>query len=191
MRWRVSNRFDAAGAALADRHYTRQTIGSPQFMPSGRALVLVLDGAVWGSSWQVSDAGVAMATHAWPLAWVCSIFRNESDHLSSDLVREAVAATRAEWGEPPKQGFVTFVDAGKVRHKRDPGRCFLRAGWRYAGETTTGKIALELLVEDFPQADAPLGSALTLAGMPDRGVPIHSQRVTMGGEIRPLPGAEA
>ncbi len=27
---------------------------------------------------------------------------------------------------------VSFVDATKVRHKRDPGRCFLRAGFHYA-----------------------------------------------------------
>lgn len=185
----MSNRYDPAAAALADRHYTRQTVGSPQFMPSGRALVLVTEAgdAVWGTSWQVSNAGVAMAVHGWPMAWNCSIFRNESPALSSELIVEAVAATRAVWGEPPEQGFVTFVDAGAVRHKRDPGRCYLKAGWRRAGETQSGKVALVLDPGDFPEAEPPIGGAVGFDGMPARGVPIHSVRRAIGGRIEAKP----
>ena len=29
----TSGKFDPAAAALADRHYSRRTVGSPQFMP--------------------------------------------------------------------------------------------------------------------------------------------------------------
>lgn len=29
-------------------------------------------------------------------------------------------------------GIVTFVDAAKVRHKRDPGRCYRKAGFKPA-----------------------------------------------------------
>jgi hypothetical protein len=36
-------------------------------------------------------------------------------------------ATVARWPEIPELGMVTFVDAGKVRRKRDPGRCFPRS----------------------------------------------------------------
>lgn len=189
MKWRQVNRFSQDAARLADRHYTRQTVGSPQFMPSGRALVLLTEAgdAVWGTSWQVSDAGVAMAVHDWPLAWNCSIFRNEGPVLSSDLIREAVAATRAVWGEPPEQGFVTFVDATAVRHKRDPGRCYLRAGWRRAGATRSGKVALVLDPSSFPDAEAPIGGAVQFAGMPERGVPIHSVRRAIGGRIEANP----
>jgi hypothetical protein len=32
---RKSHRFDPVGVALADRHYSRQKPGSPQFMPPG------------------------------------------------------------------------------------------------------------------------------------------------------------
>lgn len=129
-------------------------------MPSGRTLVLLTDAgdALWGSSFQVASDGTLMAFHAWPMAWNCSIFRNESEHLSSELIREAIAATRHAWGEPPEQGFVTFVDAGKVRRKRDPGRCFLRAGFRKVGETGSGKVVLLLNVADFPPAEPAIGS---------------------------------
>lgn len=33
-------KFDAECAALADRHYSRQTKGSPQFAPPGETLIL-------------------------------------------------------------------------------------------------------------------------------------------------------
>lgn len=46
--WYVSHKYDASAAALADRHYSRRTVGSPQFMPPGQTLVLVADGAVFG-----------------------------------------------------------------------------------------------------------------------------------------------
>ena len=29
---------------------------------------------------------------------------------------------------------ITFVDADKVRRKRDPGRCYIKAGFRFAEE---------------------------------------------------------
>jgi len=39
MRWIRSHRADAEVVPLADRHYNRQKIGSPQFAPPGRCLV--------------------------------------------------------------------------------------------------------------------------------------------------------
>ncbi len=38
--WRLSNRADRDCLPLADRHYNRQKIGSPQFVPPGRCCVL-------------------------------------------------------------------------------------------------------------------------------------------------------
>lgn len=93
--------------------------------------------------------------HEWAGAWLCSAFRNEmqDELLSSDLILEAIAATRAEFGEPPDLGMITFVDASKVRRKRDPGRCFLRAGFRAVGRTKTrGFLAFQLLPEGMPDA---------------------------------------
>lgn len=48
------------------------------------------------------------------------------------------------WGPLPLAGFVTHVDADRVRRKRDPGRCFLRAGWARVGETRGGLVVLRL-----------------------------------------------
>lgn len=72
----------------------------------------------------------------------CSVFRNEGPALSSDLIREADELAWQRW---PGERHFTYVDAGKIRPKRDPGRCFLRAGWQRAGTSQTGLILLERL----------------------------------------------
>jgi hypothetical protein len=79
------------------------------------------------------------------------------------LIRDAVAATRYEWGEPPALGMVTFVDAEKVRRKRDPGRCFLRAGFVRVGMTAGGLLALQLLPGAMPAPAPCVGAQLRLA----------------------------
>lgn len=158
MRWIMSHRADPDVVPLADRHYNRQKIGAPQFAPPGRCLVLKtpsLD-AFWITSWPFAE----YVKHAWAGAWICSAFRNESDDLSSYLIRDAVAATLAHYGDAPPLGMVTFVDPTKTRRKRDPGRCFLRAGFRSVGHTKGGLVALQLMPQDMPPvracADGPL-----------------------------------
>lgn len=87
-----------------------------------------------------------------------SLFRNESRWLSSLLIREAVSITRSIW-DPPPLGLVTFVDAAKVRRKRDPGYCYLKAGFTVAGKTVGGLVALQLLPADMPEPVSLLESA--------------------------------
>lgn len=150
MRWELSDRADPTVVPLADRHYNRQKIGSPQFVPPGRCLVLATPerDAFWVTSWPFGE----YVRHAWPGAWVCSAFRNESSHIASDLIRDAVAATRAVW-EPPGLDWplITFVNAAKVRHKRDPGRCFLKAGFQRIGTTQGGLLAFGLSLDAMPE----------------------------------------
>lgn len=148
MRWEESFKADPRALPLADRHYNRQKVGSPQFMPPGKTHVLLTPDAdaLWGSSWPKAE----YVRHAWAGAWICSVFRNESPHRASELILEAVAATRAVWGEPPPLGMVTFVDARKVRHKRDPGRCYVRAGFERVGKTKGGLLAFQLIPERMP-----------------------------------------
>lgn len=148
MMWMQSNRADPEVVPLADRHYNRQKIGSPQFAPPGRCLVLKTAGpdAFWITSWPFAE----YVKHAWGGAWICSAFRNEGPHLSSSLIRDAVSATLAHYGTPPTLGMVTFVNVTKVRNKRDPGRCYLRAGFKNCGMTKGGLIALQLLPDDMP-----------------------------------------
>src|SRR5437870_8581321 len=120
MLWHLSNRADPKAVAIADRHYSRQKPGTPQFVTPGSCVVLLADHACWVTSWPFAE----YVKHRWAGAWINSFFRNEGDILSSDLIRQAVAATRAIYGEPPSLGIVSFIDAAKVRHKRDPGRCY-------------------------------------------------------------------
>lgn len=144
--WWESHRADRRSVAIADRHYNRQKIGSPQFVPPGRCVVLRHDDeALWVTSWPFAE----YVKHAWAGAWVNSLFRNESGALSSELIVEAVALTRSIW-DPPELGIVTFVDAEKVRRKRDPGRCYRRAGWTHVGFTAGGLWAFQLRPEDMP-----------------------------------------
>jgi hypothetical protein len=83
-----------------------------------------------------------------------------------------VAATRwyaahtPSWRvEPePEFGMVTFVDADEVRRKRDPGRCYLRAGFTRDGETVGGLLALRLSLDAMPPSRAPLGAQMELIG---------------------------
>lgn len=158
--WSLSWRADPRARALADRHYNRQAIGAAQFVPPGRCVVLTtpVADALWITSWPIAE----YVQHAWAGAWMCSCFRNESDHLSSELITEAVAATLAIWPDPPPLGMVTFVDAEKTRRKRDPGRCYRRAGFEHVGFTQAGLFALQLLPERMPVAHEPIGFQATL-----------------------------
>lgn len=174
MHWRESWRADPAARRIADGHYSRQTIGADQFVQPGRCVVLVIpEVAYWVTSWPFPE----YVKHAWPTAWTCSAFRNTRPdlHLSSDLILEAIAATRFYW-TPPPDGMITFVDASKVRHKRDPGRCFRKAGFHISGTqpgctcdgkpratTTEGHLAFHLSVAEMPPARQPLGAQTSLA----------------------------
>jgi hypothetical protein len=151
--WRRSDRGDPRALPLADRHYNRQKVGSAQFVPPGRCLVLLTadSSAVWVTSWPEA----AYVQHAWAGAWVNSLFRREDGpHLASELIRYAVAHTRAEWPEVPALGMVTFVDPGKIRRKRDPGRCYRKAGFVVAGQTKGGLVALQMTPDLMPAAAA-------------------------------------
>lgn len=155
MNWERSNRADAEMVPVADRHYNRQHVGAPQFAPPGRALVFRTPdlGALWITSWPFAQ----YVKHAWAGAWVNSCFRRESGPLASDLIREAVAATRYIWPEAPALGMITMVDASKVKHKRDPGRCYRKAGFRHVSYTKGGLWVYQLLPNEMPKAEAPIG----------------------------------
>jgi hypothetical protein len=61
----------------------------------------------------------------------CSIFRNESAVLSSDLILQAEVLALRKWGP---MRFYTYVNPRKV-NSRNPGYCFISAGWRKCGRT--------------------------------------------------------
>lgn len=151
MIWFRSHRFDKRALPLADRHYNRRKVGSPQFCPPGRCAVFLTEdaGALWVTSWPYAE----YVKHRWPGAWVNSLFRRESGPIASELIRQAVAATRAVFGDPPPLGLVSFIDKDKTKRKRDPGRCYIRAGFEYDGETKGGLIAVRMRPENMPPAE--------------------------------------
>lgn len=163
MRWRMSRRFDQEARKIADRHYSRQKVGAPDFVGNVKPLVLLapVDGharALWVSAWQT------YVRHEWVNAWQCTLFRNEGAGLSSELITEAVAATRWCWGGMPENGFVTFVDSDKTKAKRHPGYCYRMAGWIEVGRTKGGLVVLRLEPAQMPEPEAPHGGQILLFG---------------------------
>ena len=157
--WFRTTSTDSIARRLADRHYNRQKIGSRRFVPPGRCLVLVTRNydALWVTSYPYAE----YVRHMWAGAWMNSLFRNESKVLSSLLIKEAVLRTIQFYGNPPKHGMVSFIDADKTRRKRDPGRCYRKAGFRHVGFTDGGLWVLQLPPSTMPQVNglSPLQSS--------------------------------
>lgn len=155
MIWEKSNRADSRARELADRHYNRQKPGTPQFVPPGRCLVLYVETETGRAFWVTSFPYAEYVRHTWASSWVCSAFRNEGAGIASEMIREAVAATRAYFGEPPSLGMITFIDRKKVkptiRHGVPTwGYTYELAGFRHVGETKGGLLTFQLLPKDMP-----------------------------------------
>jgi len=157
MIWEMSHRFERRARDIADRHYNRHKIGSPQFVPPGRCLVLYAETATGRAFWVTSWPYAEYAFHAWAGAWMCAAFRNEGAGVASHMIREAVSATLAYFGSPPDLGMVTFIDRAKVRPIKARGlptwgRTYELAGFKPVGETKQAKLlALQLLPLDMPE----------------------------------------
>lgn len=145
--WVVTKKTDQDCLALADRHYSRVTIGASQFTRPGDNLVLRTQcgDAVW-VSWYSH-----MRDDEFKDVIECTIFRNESEYLSSDLVKWAIYASIQKWGIP-KEGFITFVKDSAVR-SCNPGANYQNAGFKKVGETKARKLSiLQLTPDDVPAA---------------------------------------
>jgi hypothetical protein len=159
MHWQITNRADPEANRMAKQHYTCQSPNSGQFMPPGSCMVLKISPmlAVWGTSWPKAE----FVQHAWAGAWMCSIFRNNGAGLSSELILEAVAATKWFYQCPPcavpELGMVTFIDTRFVKGPHY-GYCYKRAGFIHVGETKGGLLAFQLKPDDMPISDHPLGA---------------------------------
>lgn len=156
--WQKSNRGDPRARELADRHYNRQKPGTPQFVPPGRCCVLYAETDTGKAFWVTSFPYAQYVKHAWAGAWICSAFRNEGAGIASQMIREAVAATRSHFGEPPELGMVTFIDTRKVKPTKVHGvntwgYTYIKAGFKLVGKTKGGLLALQLLPKDMPPAE--------------------------------------
>lgn len=167
MIWRLSYRADPFARDIADRHYNRQNVGADNFVPPGRCLVLAAKTDTGRAFWVTSYPFAEYVKHAWAGAWVCSAFRNEGAGVASDMIREAVSATRARWPETPELGMITFLDRSKVRPTKVRGvetwgRSWTLAGFEDVGETAGGLMALQLRPENMPEPQPATNVQLTL-----------------------------
>lgn len=161
MIWSLSHRADPFARVIADRHYNRQKIGSPQFVPPGRCLVLKAETPTGRAFWVTSYPFAEYVKHEWGGAWVCSAFRNENAWPASSLIIQAVAATRYRYPDVPTLGMITFLDRSKVKPTKVRGvatwgRTWAMAGFCHVGETKGGLMAWQLLPEDMPAPSAAL-----------------------------------
>ena len=158
MDWCFSHCADPAARALADRHYSRQRLGSRRFVGPGRNVVFLsrCGRAYWVTTWPFAE----YVRHRWAGAWICAAFRNEGAGVSSELIRQAVAATKAFYGLPPALGMITFIDRREVRPTFVKGEAvwgwtFRKAGFVEVGETKVHRLlALQLLPDAMPAAEA-------------------------------------
>lgn len=112
------------GLALYRRHYSHRAKSGLTFVGPGESLVLITPDAralfVWRKFRSDNDqTGIN-----------CAVFRNEGEARGSDLIRAAQELAWARWPDEPRH-YYTYVNPRRVQHKRQPGRCFLKAGWRY------------------------------------------------------------
>lgn len=140
--WRVTDRGDQVVAGLADRHYTRQKVGAASFTRPGYTYILIARDAHGAAGWiwwrPKWEAGIGRQDKLEAIE--CTLFRNETRILSSDLVRAAVdalgwPAARAglhgiTW---PRDGIITGVQSAPTARRRSkkalPGKCYREAGW--------------------------------------------------------------
>ena len=139
--WLNSWKADPVGARLADGHYSRRTVGSPQFMPPGQTLVLVSpDGLSVFGWWRPHPASGLRAMNGLD-GWTCSIFRHTGPALASQLIVAAEAMLAASGHGCGPDGLLSYVWDRKVESP-NPGYCFKRAGWSTRGRSADGRKTL-------------------------------------------------
>jgi hypothetical protein len=120
-----TGQYDDAMRQLADRHYNRQTPGSPKFAPNGTKIILrdAAGDVLW--TW------IKIVLERWDgqTGYYCQAFRNESARLSSDIILEAEQHAAEIWG--PGRMF-TYIDPAEIKSS-NPGFCYLMAGWHPHG----------------------------------------------------------
>jgi len=141
LHWRRVTKFDKHACILADRHYSRRKVGSNQFMPPGQTVVLLgHDGrSVWG--WWRPDPGSGLKSMNGLDGWTCTIFRNESPVLSSDLILDAELVLAELSLDVGPDGLLTYVWDAKIK-SANPGYCFKVAGYRAIGRSADGRKTL-------------------------------------------------
>lgn len=134
-----TNHFDPEMSMIADRHYSRRTVGTRQFLYSGRKLVLRNAEGTILFGWLYPDPAMRMDGQK---GYNCAIFRNESGRKASDILLEAERMAFEKWGpgrlytyiDPAKTNTITALrDYPKLRihqGERIIGFSYRKAGWK-------------------------------------------------------------
>jgi hypothetical protein len=139
--WIEVHKGHPIGRELADRHYSRQTPGAAMYTRPGFNQVLLYEdkkGAAvfvwWRPKWEDPRPGTDRKDGL--RAIECTLFRNESSVLSSEMIKAAAEevigwehALDTEWPD----GLITGVSSKATSKHRGrnnkPGHCFRMAGW--------------------------------------------------------------
>ena len=128
---------DKTCLALYERHYSayryKDRRKRTQFVGPGEKVVLRTAKGDALFVWRkfIDDSGQTGVN--------CAVFRNESEHRSSELIRQADAIADRLC---PDTRHYTYVNPQAVRSS-NPGFCFIVAGWKRCGRTKSGLIVLE------------------------------------------------
>lgn len=181
MRWFEIDKGDPRGRVLADRHYTRISVGHPMWTRPGWNFSLYAEqqngrAAVfnwWRPKWESGLLGTARKDKL--KAIECTIFRNETRFRSSELIREAVTAVLTwshaldvEWPDGLISGVSTPKTAAGRAADSPAGKCYLEAGWStfiHPGKNKRADVWLRY-TDALPAADKPV--FLGRAPMPKR-----------------------
>jgi hypothetical protein len=124
---RISDR-DPRGIALASRHYSASKNVNRHaggFVGSGNFIALLTTGGDALFVWRRMNKRPENPRLKYDGIW-CSIFRNEGQSRSSDMILEA---EEWAWWKWPGETLHTFVDPASVA-SLNPGYCFKKAGWQ-------------------------------------------------------------
>lgn len=136
--WFITKDGDEYCRALYERHYSRKGNKKHKlFVGPGEKIVLrTWEGDavfVWNKC--INDNGQQGIN--------CTIFRNESQYQSSELIRQADAIAFEAW---PSERHFTYINASKIK-STNAGFCFKAAGWRRCGITKVNKL---IILEKLP-----------------------------------------
>lgn len=154
MRWVETDKGDPRCRELADRHYTRVSVGHPMWTRPGWNMVLLAEQkngrraafCWWRPKWESGLAGTERKDGLRCIE--CSLFRNETRFRSSELIVDAIAclltwqhAGDVRWPD----GIITGVNSEKTKGGRAadsaPGKCFIEAGFEPFAHPGKGKRA--------------------------------------------------
>lgn len=134
--WWITNDGDEVCRAMYDRHYSSYHYKDgrkPKKMlgPGEYILLRTWEGNAVFAWRRFRDASGQQGVN-------CAFFRNESDHISSQLIRQADVIADFCW---PGLRHYTYVNAKHVRSE-NPGCCFKAAGWQECGRTKTRNLVI-------------------------------------------------